>query len=75
MVKSVSGYSESIMLTQEGKIYSFGLDKIIPGNQDSPVEITFEGKILDCDLDKSNAIFLGEYGNVYTIEKEGRFKH
>lgn len=49
--KTISGLSESLLLTKDGVVYSFGLDYLIPENRFAPHPVEFKNKIVDCDID------------------------
>ena len=66
IIKSVSGYSESVLLTTSGKVYQYGLDLILKGSDTLPKEMEFEENITDIDLDKYNSIYLTKSGKVFT---------
>lgn len=65
--KTISGLSESLLLTTDGTVYSYGLDYIIPQTRFSPHPVNFQNKIVDCDIDQSHSIFLDDKNNVIEI--------
>ena len=70
--KIVMGYSESVILNQDGSIYNFGTQHIFADNNGEPVLRSDIGqKIKDVDVDYSHAIFLTNEGNILEQDKSG----
>jgi alpha-tubulin suppressor-like RCC1 family protein len=70
--KSVCSYSESLLLTKEGKIYSWGHFSVIDSNSTFPtlVESTKDINFRDVDISKTHFIGITEQGEVYEESAE-----
>ena len=70
--KIVIGYSESVILNQDGSYYNFGTEHLFLKNSDKPVlGSDISDSLRDIDVDYSHAIFLTKDGRILEQDKKG----
>lgn len=70
--KIVMGYSESIVLNEDGSYYSFGTSHVLPNNDAEPtISTDLNQSIKDVDVDYSHAIFLTRDGRILEQNTQG----
>lgn len=69
--KIVMGFSETLILTNEGSLYNFGTNAIFNDIDQTPQKMTgIEGRVLDMDVDFTHSIYLTEDNRVLEMNKE-----
>jgi len=70
--KIVMGYSESLVLNQDGSLYSFGTQHVLKDNNlDVTLNSELQNNVADADVDYSHAIYLTKDGRVMEQDKNG----
>ena len=69
--KMVSGYSESLLLTDQGEVYNFGAPAIFANIEEIPRKMEEIQNVRDLDLDQSHSIYLTEDGRVLEMDGNG----
>lgn len=70
--KIVMGFSESIVLNQDGSYYNFGTKHVLPNNNYEPkIGTDINNGVKDVDLDYTHAIFLTKDGKILEQTSKG----